>query len=62
MKFPQDSDVTLLVIDLNTSSNTLQKTLKVSRIKMNEIISQVPTNANIALQTKVTATKKLTPT
>jgi hypothetical protein len=62
VKFPQDSDVTLLVIDLNTSSNTLQKTLKVSRIKMNEIISQVPTNANIALQTKVTATKKLTPT
>lgn len=59
MKFPQDSEVKLTVIDPNTMSHTVTRTLRVLRTKTLQT-SDVLLNARIELQTKITASKRLT--
>ncbi len=62
MKFSVDADVRLTVIDPNTSSNTFSKTLHVKR-KGSQLVSENNIiRAQIDLQTKITANKRLTDT
>jgi endonuclease YncB( thermonuclease family) len=61
VKFSWDSDVSLTVIDPNMTSNTVMRTLRVLRTKHQiQTIDNIVLNAHIGLQTKLTASKRLT--
>ncbi len=60
MKFAADATVRLTVIDPNTSSNTLTRTISVKRKGSVEATEKGTVFAQIDLQTKITANKKLT--
>ena len=60
VKFAADATVRLTVIDPNTSSNTLTRTISVKRKGSVEATEKGTVFAQIDLQTKITANKKLT--
>lgn len=61
MKFAADATVRLTVIDANSSTNTLTKTISVQRKKSEIVIADDTTLfAKIDLQTKITDNKRLT--
>jgi endonuclease YncB( thermonuclease family) len=60
VKFTTDATVRLTVIDPNTSSNTLTRTISVKRKGSMEATEKGTVFAQIDLQTKITANKKLT--
>jgi len=62
VKFASDATVRLTVIDQNTSSNTLTRTISVKRKGSVEATEKSTIFAQIDLQTKLTANKKITNT
>lgn|GEM_PF-1114512 len=62
MKFPADTNVRLTVIDPNNSANTFTKTIAVQRKGSLAILENNAIFAQIDIQTKITATKKITQT
>lgn len=62
MKFATDATVRLTVIDPNTSSNKITRTIAVKRKGNVETLENIGVFAQIDLQTKITANKKTTNT